>query len=81
MNEILNWLEPTIEKRVSEISDDILSDQKNDGYIAFMKLLRNQDNLSLEMIMILGDMFISNTQSTVEEAYRKGVEEILKLKN
>lgn len=80
MKDLLEWLEPTIDKRVSEISDGILSQQKNDGYIAFIELLRNQESLSPELIMVLGDMFISNTQSTVEEAYRKGIEEILKFK-
>lgn len=75
------WLEPSIDKRISEITDEILIGPKNEGYKDFMKLLRNQINLEPAIIMELGDLFISNIQFAVEESYRKGVEEILNIKN
>ncbi len=81
MENIFMWLEPSIDKRVSEISDDILSKNKENGYIAFMEILRTKVNISPEIIMELGDLFITHTQETVEESYKKGVMEMLILKS
>ncbi|OZQ66034.1 hypothetical protein CA600_12295 [Paenibacillus sp. VTT E-133280] len=81
MENIFLWLEPSIDKRVSEISDDILVSEKENGYIAFMDLLRTKVNIPPEIIMELGDIFISHTQETVEESYKKGVMEMLILKS
>jgi hypothetical protein len=81
MENIFLWLEPSIDKRVSEISDDILVSDKENGYIAFMDLLRTKVNIPPEIIMELGDIFISHTQETVEESYKKGVMEMLILKS
>ncbi|MDH6373492.1 hypothetical protein M2444_005324 [Paenibacillus sp. PastF-3] len=81
MENIFLWLEPSIDKRVSEISDDILVSEKENGYIAFMDLLRTKVNIPPEIIMELGDIFISHTQETVEESYKKGVMEMLIIKS
>jgi hypothetical protein len=79
--DMLEWLNPSIEKRISEISDDILANSKPDGYKSFMDILRGQEALSPEIIMELGDLFISHTQHTVEESYITGVKEILSIKS
>lgn len=75
--DIVDFLEPVIEKRTEEIMDEVLKGETEEDYKRFVELLLSID----PMVRIeLENYYLNSVQEAVKTSYRKGVIEASALK-
>lgn len=80
----IEWLEPSLEKRINAIIDAyLINSNSNETQIKFMIMLSNLNDgfISNPKLLELEGLFHSNLALSIEYSYRAGFEDAIKLKN
>ncbi|MNI34609.1 hypothetical protein D3C73_886060 [compost metagenome] len=74
---IVEFLEPVIEKRTEEIMDEVLKGETGDNYKQYIGLLQSLDS---ELRNELENYYLNSLQEAVRVSYEKGILEASKMR-
>ncbi|MEJ8548127.1 hypothetical protein [Brevibacillus borstelensis] len=77
---LMKWLEPTIEKRVDEIFDELIQKDQLDLYQKLIELVKNREEVDGELIFEIENSLLLMIKCAVDTSYRAGLYEMSELK-
>lgn len=76
--DMLEWLEPIIDRRCEQIIEGSIEGEEGMYYAKLIQMLKTSPNITTDQRYAIENLFILNTKSSVEFAYRSGLTEAIK---